>query len=218
MYHVSVGRVVNRLFQLDLMVKTKNFDDVTWLGLPVWQNVLDLWVIQEALSEIRPALLIETGTNRGGSALFYAGLFDLLRCGEVVTVDVERMHDLMHPRVTFLIGSSTSAEIVEDLQARSQAAAGPVMLILDSDHSAAHVTAELEALAPLVTPGSLILVQDGLIDELPTGRPYRPGPLVAVRSFLVRYPEFTLDDRLNGRFLITHHPSGWLRRSGDRPV
>ena len=31
-----------------------------------WQNVFDLWVMQETIAEHKPALLIECGTNRGG--------------------------------------------------------------------------------------------------------------------------------------------------------
>jgi cephalosporin hydroxylase len=220
-YRRTVGRVVNRLFQLDLMVTTRNFDDVTWLGRPVWQNVLDLWVIQEAMSEIRPGVLLETGTNRGGSALFYASLMDLLDHGHVFTADVERMHDYEHPRVSFHIGSSTAPETLAAARAAIDEHGGPVMVILDSDHSAQHVADELEAYAPLVSPGGLMLVQDGIIDEVITGRAHRPGPLPAIQAFLARHPEFTVDERLNERFLITHHPAGWLRRSAadaDHPA
>ena len=70
-------RPVARLFHTDLIAKTGNFSSTSWLGVPIWQNVLDLWTIQETISEIRPALLIETGTNRGGSALFYAQMADI---------------------------------------------------------------------------------------------------------------------------------------------
>ena len=80
---------------------------MAWLGKPVWQSVLDLWVIQETLYQVRPGLLVETGTNRAGSSWFYAQLFDLMDHGRAVTVDVERMHDMSHPRVEYLIGSST---------------------------------------------------------------------------------------------------------------
>jgi cephalosporin hydroxylase len=86
------------------------------------------------------------------------------------------------------------------------------MVILDSDHSQAHVAEELDAYSRFVTPGSLMLVQDGCIDTLPSGRPLRPGPLPAIRDFLGRTDEFELDRERNRRFLITHHPLGWLRR------
>jgi cephalosporin hydroxylase len=214
-YRRSVGRAVNRLFQLDLIEKTNNFDDVRWLGVPVWQDVLDLWVIQEALAEVKPALLVECGTNRGGSALFYANLFDLMDHGRVVTIDIERMHELEHPRVEFILGSSTDAAVVGRVTEMASEADGPVMVILDSDHSEAHVAAELDAYAGLVTPGSLLHVQDGIIDQLPVFRGDRPGPLPAIKKFLAAHPEFVWERARSERFLITHHPMGWLRRRAD---
>lgn len=209
-----LGRPIARLFFMDLIGTTENFGDVTWLGHPIWQNVLDLWTIQEALAAVKPALLIETGTNRGGSAFFYANLFDLLGTGRVITVDVERMHALTHPRVTWLLGSAVEPGIVAQMQAAAKDAGGPVFVILDSDHSARHVAQELKAYAPLVTPGSYLLVQDGVIDTLPIFRQGRPGPLPAILDFLRRHPEFEVDRARGERFLITHHPMGWLRRRG----
>jgi cephalosporin hydroxylase len=207
---------VRPAFFQDLVAETDNFASVTWLGHPIWQNVLDLWVIQEAIAEIRPAVLLETGTNRGGSALFYANLFDLLGNGRVLTVDVERMHDLSHPRIEFQIGGSTDEPILERMRSAAADADGPVMVILDSDHAQQHVAAELEAYAPLVSNGSLILCQDGVIDTLPMFKDARPGPLPAITDFIAAHPEFVVDGSFNGRFPITHHPSGWLRRRSAR--
>jgi cephalosporin hydroxylase len=211
-YRATLGRGVRKLFELDLIEKTSNFNDVTWLGHPIWQNVLDLWTIQEAIYEIKPELLIETGTNRGGSAMFYANLFDAMNGGEVVSIDVTEMHECSHPRVSFLIGSSTDESITAAVRERCASAKGPVMVILDSDHTAAHVARELECYTPFVTSGSYVLVQDGVIDTLPTARSERPGPLVAIKEFLARHPEFEVDHARSERFLITHHPLGWLRR------
>jgi cephalosporin hydroxylase len=205
-------RPVGRLFLNDLIARTGNFATTTWLGQPIWQNVLDLWTIQETIAEIRPALLIETGTNRGGSALFYAHLMDLMGSGRVVTIDVERLHGLDHPRIEFLHGSSTDPAVAEQVRARACEADGAVMVILDSDHARDHVAAELELYAPLVTPGSLLLSQDGVIDQLWLFSDSRPGPLGANREFLARHPEFEYDRERNERFIVTHHPCGWLRR------
>lgn len=199
-------------FMTRLVERTDNFGHVTWLGHPIWQNILDLWTIQETICELRPALLVETGTNRGGSALFYARLFDLMAHGRVVTCDIERMHDIEHPRIEFLIGSSLSREVFERVREASLDAAGPVMAILDSDHAQPHVVAELELYASLVPPGSYVLVQDGIIDTLPMFAPARPGPLPAIHQFLEHHPEFELDRERSLRFLVTHHPDGWLRR------
>ena len=43
-------------------------------GVPVIKNPLDLWVYQEILYEVKPAVIIETGTFAGGSALYLADL------------------------------------------------------------------------------------------------------------------------------------------------
>ena len=211
-YRRLLGHPVSQAFFMDLVGRTENFTGVTWLGRPIWQNVFDLWTTQEIIAQLRPALIIECGTNRGGSALFYAHLFDLMGHGRVITVDVEKMHELSHPRVTWLIGSSVDPSIVAEMHKAAIAAGGPVFVILDSDHRAAHVAAELEAYAPMVTPGSYLLVQDGVIDTLPAFRHGRPGPLPAIRAFLERHPEFEVQRALSERFIITHHPMGWLRR------
>jgi cephalosporin hydroxylase len=197
-----------------LISTTQNFGNVTWLGYPVWQNVLDLWTIQETISEIKPALVIETGTNRGGSARFYAHLFDLIGTGRVVTVDVEKFHQLEHPRITWLVGSSTAPEILERMRSEAQqsSAEGPVMVILDSDHRKDHVLQELESYSGLVTLGSFLLCQDGVIDQIDAFRSGRPGPLPAIEQFLARQPGFEWDKGRNERFIVTHHPKGWLRR------
>jgi cephalosporin hydroxylase len=203
---------LNNTFFTDLIRKTNNFDDLTWLGHRIWQNPLDLWSLQEAVAEIKPAVLLETGSNRGGSALFYAHLFDLMGHGRVVTVDIESMHSLEHPRVSFLIGGSVDEHILAQMREAAEEADGPVMVVLDSDHAANHVLAELRAYAPLVTSGSLLLVQDGVIDTLPLFSAFRPGPLAAIDAFLAEAPDFDVDTRYDRRFLISYHPSGWLRR------
>jgi cephalosporin hydroxylase len=88
-----------------------------------------------------------------------------------------------------------------------------VFLILDSDHSEKHVARELDLYAPLVTPGSSVLVQDGSIDTLGYFRGSRPGPLPAIHRFVMQHPEFTIDRERCDRFLVTHHPDGWLKRA-----
>lgn len=202
----------NRAFTDELIRVSDNFGHVTWLGFPIWQNILDLWSLQEAVTEIRPRVILETGTNRGGSALFYVCLMSLLGInGRVVTVDIERMHEIQHPNIDFLIGSSLSDEVLSHMQEVVRATGDPVLVVLDSDHSCAHVKAELNAYHDFVTPGSLLLCQDGIIDEM-EWKSACPGPLPAIHEFLSEHPEFEVDQRYNRRFIVTHHPDGWLRR------
>src|SRR2546426_12544500 len=87
----------------ELIDKTENFSHVTWLGRPIWQNVLDLWVMQETISEIKPALLIETGTNRGATALFFAHLFDPIGRAHLNAIHIAKPHHVQKPASGFPI-------------------------------------------------------------------------------------------------------------------
>jgi cephalosporin hydroxylase len=215
----TVSRPVAWAYHRDVVYRTDNFGSTDWLGTPIWQNVLDLWTIQESIAEIKPALLIETGTFRGGSARFYAQLMDLLDHGRVVTVDVVNHHEgVEHPRIEFLDGSSTDTAIVQHVREAAEQADGPVMVILDGNHDCDHVRQELELYAPLVSPGSLLLSQDGIIDQMWIFSAGRPGPLSANRAFLEEHDEFEYDRERNERYGLTHHPVGWMRRLPGRPA
>lgn len=203
---------VAQAFQEQLIAKTENFGHVTWLGKPMWQSVLDLQTIQETIYDVKPELLIECGTYKGGSSYFFAQLFDLMNHGHVITVDIEKLHDLSHPRVTYLIGDCASPQIVQQIEAEVNKTAGPVMVVLDSDHSAQHVSKEIRTYHRFVTPGSYLHVQDGVIDTQPRFESHRPGPLRAIEAFLAENSDFELDVAKSERFLITHHPKGWLKK------
>ena len=121
-----VGPFISRTFFSALILRTANFTTVRWLGKPILQNTLDLWTIQETLFDLKPALIIETGTNRGGSSYFYAQLFDLMGTGgRIVTIDIARQHDLANPRITYLVGDSTSPPIVDQVGAMASACGRP---------------------------------------------------------------------------------------------
>ena len=208
-----VRRPVARLYHYDLIFRTGNFATLRWAGTHIWQSPLDLWTLQEALFEVKPALLIETGTHRGTSALYYANLMDTFGKGRVLTIDIVDKNDLDHDRVEFLHGSSTDPATIAEVRKRVEAADGPVFVILDGNHDQEHVAEELELYAPFVTPGSFLLSQDGIIDQLWMFRDTRPGPLEANRAFLEQHPEFEYDRERNERFGLTQHPLGWMRRS-----
>lgn len=212
-YSHTVAPLVHKAFAIDLVMRTANQQQNRWLGQPILQNPLDLLTIQDTIFEVQPALIIETGTLKGGSALFYGHLFDLMETeGRVVTVDLKSLVTRTHPRVTYLHGSSVDPDVLRDVSAQVEAVRGPVMVILDSLHTADHVRQELDAYSRFVTRGSYLLVQDGLVDTLPVFRSQRPGPLPAIRHFLGEHPEFEADLERSRRFVITDHPMGWLRR------
>lgn len=194
----------------DVLYESDAWTHARWLGAQALKNPLDLWVYQEILYEMRPELIVETGTYRGGSALYLASLCDLLGGGEVVSIDIEPVRDDYpeHPRVTYLGGrSSTDPTVVDEV--RERAAGRPILVILDSDHSQAHVEAELAVYAPLVPVGSYLIVEDSNIGQI--RKDLMPGPLQAIETFLAQTNDFVVD-REREKFLITFNPSGYLKR------
>ncbi len=215
LYHrVATSPAVPRLYAYNLVSRTQDFTTHTYAGIPCVQNALDFWALQEAISDLRPALLIEIGSYKGGSALFYGQLMDALGTGRVISIDIESPTGVEHPRVEFIEGDSLDPAIIDRARAEAEAADGHVLVILDGDHSRDHVAGELEAYSPLVTPGSVLLSQDGLVDVLEAFAPMRPGPLPANRDFLASHPEFDYDPDLGDRYGFTTHPLGWMRRRG----
>lgn len=188
------------------------FGTTTWLGTRVVKCPLDLWNYQEILTELRPDLIIETGTLFGGSAFFLATVCDHLGWGRIVTIDLEEQEGRpAHPRIEYWKGSSTDPGIVE--RARAAAAESrTVLVILDSDHTERHVLAELRAYAGLVTPGSYLIVEDTNVNGHPVLRSYGPGPMEAVERFLAESGDFFPDQDRESKFLLTFNPKGYLRR------
>jgi cephalosporin hydroxylase len=201
----------------------------SWLGRPLIQLPEDVMRIQEVIYKVKPDIIVETGVAHGGSLIFYASLFEAMGTqGHVIGVDIEiRPHNRKaieeHPlfkRIELIEGSSTAPEIIAEVKKRIPSSA-KVLVILDSDHSRAHVEAELEAYHKFVTPGSYIVATDGLmrdVHDTPRGAPgwIQDNPTEAAKHFALQHPEFVLEQPpwlFNESGLqknITHWPDAWL--------
>jgi cephalosporin hydroxylase len=183
-----------------------------FLGIQTLKYPTDMWTYQEIISEITPDVIVETGTWHGGSALFFATVCDALGHGRVITIDLEPAEPLPeHPRITLLKGSSTDPGVV-GLVREQTCSVETVMVILDADHSYAHVLAELAAYSDIVTPGSYLIVEDTNVNGHPVLPKHGPGPREAVDKFLCQDDRYAADaDR--ERLLLTASPGGLLRRA-----
>jgi cephalosporin hydroxylase len=178
-----------------------------WLGIQVLKCPLDLWMYQEILFRTRPDVIVETGTWKGGSALFLASICDLLGSGRIVTIDINEMKDRpSHPRITYVRGSSTDLQVLAHVR-RDIDSEDRVMVILDCDHSEEHVLTELKGYGPLVSEDCYLIVED-----TPT-----PGATEAIQEFLGDNPSFVVDKECE-KFLMTFQPGGYLRRQATDPV
>jgi cephalosporin hydroxylase len=196
----------------------------SWMGRPIIQYPQDMVAMQEILWRVQPDLIIETGIAHGGSLVFYASICELIGRGEIVGIDIDiRAHNRTaieaHPmasRIRMIEGSSIDPDVVGRV---AQMAAGKRTLVaLDSNHTHAHVLAELRAYAPLVSRDSYCVVFDTMVEDMPPGlypdRPWDVGnnPKTAVKAYLAEDGDFTIDDDVEAKTLITVAPGGYLRR------
>jgi cephalosporin hydroxylase len=160
---------------------------------------------------LQPDLIIETGTAFGGSARYLGGICELLGHGSVVSIDIAPQANLPeHPRVRYVTASSVDEGVLDDLR-RQVRDLDTVMVILDSDHSEAHVGQELKAYSDIVTVGSYLIVEDTNVNGHPAYPDHGPGPMEAVEAFLAGRSDFERD--VDGsKFLLTFNPGGLLRR------
>jgi cephalosporin hydroxylase len=186
------------------------------------KNPLDLWMMQQIIYEVQPDFIVETGTWKGGSALYWAHTLNGMSLfnSRVITVDVQdatsvaAAHPLWKKYVTFLRGSSSDPQIVDRIA--KLVGGHTTLVVLDSDHRMAHVLKELEAYAPLVSQGSYLVVEDTHIDGVPTDPGFGPGPMAAVRQFLESGGSKSFEqDLAREAYIMTFNPGGWLRRKSQ---
>ena len=211
----------------------------SWLGRKTIQYPQDLMAFQEIIVSTRPGVIVELGVAHGGTTLFLAsvtntlGLMspaDIPMASQTLILGVEK-HFLPETEDIFkssrlgtsihvIEGSSVSVSTVQavwDIAAPSGKRRG-VLVILDSDHEASHVLAELRAYADLCRPGDYMVVCDTIVDEVPDGSfPWNPvrrgvGPGQAVKEFLAENFDFEADRSIDERLLISANPGGYLRR------
>ena len=191
--------------------RPKIWNNTYWLGVKVGKCPFDLWIYQEIINDIRPDVIIESGTGRGGSTLFLASCCDLVGNGKVISIDIsDQSNKPRHKRITYLQGSSVSEEIINRVQ-QSLSGKDKVLVVLDSDHSMQHVLKELNIYSRYVTEGSYIIVEDTNVGGHPIKAGHCPGPMEAVKEFIKTNTSFTVD-RSKEKFLLTFNPNGYLKK------
>ena len=203
----------------------------TWLGRPIIQYPEDLIRLQEVIYRIKPTVIVETGVAHGGSLVFFASLFKAMGVGRlIIGVDVEirphnrraiEAHELA-PLITLVEGNSVGAEVLERIAGLIRPD-DRVLVILDSNHSYAHVAAELDAYSRFVSLGSYIIATDGvmrLVADSPRAKPQwlTDNPANAAEDFARRDQRYIIEQpswHFNESSLdkpITAWPSAYLNR------
>lgn len=221
-----------RLSALELQSRAEMYSfgyQQEWCGVPIIRLPDDIVVFQEVVWHLRPRFIVETGVARGGSLILSASLMAITQIPpRVLGLDIQILE---HAREA--LNNSPFAPYIESWEGDSVGDAakarvetfinetegiGPGLLVLDSDHSHAHVLGELRNHAHSLPIGSLVLVADTLIEEFPPGhypdRPWDKGnnPLTAVKEFLSENADYRLSKKWSRRGLITEFRDGVLER------
>jgi cephalosporin hydroxylase len=235
-----------RADSIDWMVRAggdyKYSYNFAWMGRPIIQYPQDIVALQEIIWAVKPDLVIEMGIAHGGSLILSASILALIEYADaaesgtsldpgnpsrrVLGVDIDiREHNRAaieaHPmssRIDMIEGSSIEDSVIRQVQDYASSYSN-VLVILDSNHTHAHVLAELNAYAHLTSVGSYCIVFDTVIEDTPeellVDRPWSKvdNPKTAVREFLATRPNFELDTEMENKLLITVAPEGFLKRT-----
>ncbi|MGA2629246.1 MAG: CmcI family methyltransferase [Terriglobia bacterium] len=182
-----------------------------WLGTPVWKTPGLLMALQEVVHQVKPDIILETGTYKGGGTLFFASLLDLEARGDVISIDItDWTPKPLHPRITYLTGSSTSPVVAA--QIRGMVSHDAVVLVdLDASHYKADVLSELRLYADLVSVGSYFIVEDATTGRRTWWWEGEFGPGEAAREFISENRNYVQDTSWEER-LGNSYGNRYLRR------
>jgi cephalosporin hydroxylase len=194
------------------------WNSTSWAGVKTLKSPADMWNYQEILYTLRPSLVIEFGTRYGGSALFFVAVMRQMGSRfRLLSVDIDAdtvAERIRHePDIELLNMSSLDSRVSERIAALRKEFAGPVFVILDSDHAKAHVMAEMMLLRPLLVSGDYMVVEDSNVNGHPVYPSHGPGPFEAIREYFRKYPDdYRYDTAREAKFGFTFATRGFLIR------
>jgi len=201
----------NEIVDFDVYSIYLGHHKVTYRGVEAIRCPFDYLIYQMIICELKPDLVIEIGTNKGGGALYLADLMNSSGHGVVHTIDIFNAHDPLldnHPRITTFVQGWQQYDLYEAKNTSK------VLVIEDSSHYYDNTLAVMQKFAQVVTPGSYLIVEDGIVNELGLEKKYDGGPLRAIREFLRTHQEFSVDKKWSNLFgnNATFNVKGYLYR------
>ena len=200
------AKIIKDFTDLYYEKSAQTWGNTRWRGVPVLKTPTDLWIYQELFEQIRPDLVIETGTCYGGSTLFMRDMLNtIFKSGHLISVDITHEHVASKAKaegIEYILGSSTDDAVIARIKKYiNDAYAQRIIIMLDSDHSKAHVLKELALYAPLVTVGGVLVIEDTNVE----------GPFQAVEEWAPQHPEFRMEPMCE-KFLLTFNRGGYFER------
>jgi cephalosporin hydroxylase/predicted O-methyltransferase YrrM len=193
---------------IDAYWHTQAWRRTTWFGVPVGRPPTDLLALQEVVAEVRPDVIVETGSGDGGRAWYLATLCELAGHGRVLTIGASD-GAVPHPRITPVPGDALDAGVVQAVH--DAVAGGRALVVLGAAADRERTIAEFAAYQDLVPAGSYVVVEDTVLNGHPVRPEFGPGPLEAVKEVIKRFGDFAVDPTLEAHAL-TFDRMGFLKR------
>lgn len=189
----------------------KGHHKITYRGVPCIKCPFDYVMYQMIINDVRPDLIIEIGTNHGGSAYYMADIMNSIGKGVIHTIDIDDRSypDVKkHTRIKFFQNGWENYDLN---QAREYE---KIMVIEDASHEYRNTLAAISRFSNLVTIGSYLIVEDGIIDALGWTEQYNGGPVRAIEDFLELHSEFEIDSKWINMFGkdATFNTKGYLKK------
>jgi len=184
---------------------------VTYRGIKAIRCPFDYVIYQMIIFDLKPDLVIEIGTNIGGGALYIADLMESIAHGIIHSIDIEPQAAQLvkdHPRIKLF------TEGWENYDLNEAKGYEKILVIEDASHIYKDTLDTLNKFAPLVSIGSYLIVEDGIINELGLEKEYRGGPLKAIREFTMAHKNFEVDRKWCDMFgtNATFNVNGYLKK------
>jgi len=183
---------------------------ITYKGVPCIKCPNDYVMYQMIINEIKPDMIIEIGANMGGSAYYMADILDSIGHGEIHSIDIKDIvydEAKSHSRIKFFFDGWEQYNL--DLIKGDR-----ILVIEDSSHEYKNTLGAINRFSPVVTKGSYLIVEDGIVNDLGRSKEFDGGPLKAIKEFLPSHPEFEPDEKWLNFFGYesTFNTRGYLKK------
>lgn len=190
----------------------KGHHQVTYKNIPAVKSPFDYVMYQMLIFRLRPDLIIEIGTHKGGTALYLADLLNETGKGELHTIDLPKNQEdpalLQHGRIKVFKNG------FREYDTKELSRYPCILVIEDGSHQYGDTLEAMEKFSPFVSQDSYLLVEDGIVTEMGVAKDFDGGPQRAIREFLAIHPEFSIDRDYCDFFgpNVTFNVNGYLKK------
>ena len=199
----------------DVKITVQSIDEghhkITYKGIKAIKCPFDYVIYQMIISEVKPDLVIEIGTNIGGGALYIADLLDSNGKGVLHTIDIL---DQVEPKVKEHKRISFYTQGWENYDLELTKGFEKILIIEDASHLYKDSLGILNKFHSIVSKDSYFIIEDGIINELGLEKVYSGGPLKAIREFLPNHSDYIVDRKWCDMFgkNATFNVNGYLKK------